>query len=86
MCWTLKREIAEWFALRTPNANAEPIVVTARIKKADLYFVKSSEFEAVVRPRRSRAIKVRRKKLGNWQPPMQWGEPGGGEQPKVTGS
>lgn len=58
LCWTIRREIAEWFAWRTSSEKAAPILVSARVGKPEVYFAKASEFEIVVAPQKSRQLKM----------------------------
>ena len=69
LCWTTKRDVADWFAKRSAEFNSEPVVVTGRAAKRDVYFVKAIEHEVVVAPRRCRSIKPRRRKV---RPDMEW--------------
>jgi hypothetical protein len=62
VCWTTKREVAEWFALRTADiTKPEPILLSARIAKADIRLAKAAEFEVVTSPYRTRVLKCRRR-------------------------
>lgn len=73
VCWTTQRAVAEWFAVRSAGfADAEPILITARITKADVRLVKASEFEVVTKPRRYRALQCRRRRRSDWRPAMTW--------------
>jgi hypothetical protein len=49
VCWTTQREIAEWFAQRSvwDRNQVEPVLVTARVKKAEVVAAKASEHEVV---------------------------------------
>ena len=71
LCWTTKRDIADWFARR---CRSEPVVVMASISKRQIAFVKASEHEIVVQPTIAREIKYRKHKEG-WRPEMQWTPP-----------
>ena len=69
LCWTLKRDGAEWFALRNASlSKGRPILVTARVKKRDIYFAKACEHEIVVHPYKPKQIAVKHKTLGDWTP------------------
>lgn len=73
VCWTTQRDVAEWFAARSASfVNAEPILITARIRKANVRFAKASEFEVVTMPGRCRALRCRRRKRPGWRPKMEW--------------
>jgi hypothetical protein len=72
ICWTTRREVAEWFAVRSARRAAEPILLSARISKSDVFLVKASEFEVVTMPRRYRIIRCRRRKRPGWRPKMVW--------------
>ena len=67
VCWTTKREVAEWFALR----GDEPVVMTARCRKAYVRLAKASEFEIVTVPERARVIACRPRQRG-WRPETNW--------------
>lgn len=69
LCWTARRSVAEWFALRGPGK--EPVVVSGRISKDRIATVFSNEHEIVCRPWPWRALKCRRKSLGK-RPEMAW--------------
>lgn len=51
MSWTLSREKAEWFALRSPR-DGEPVVYTATVEAEHAlgYFIGRGESEVVVEP------------------------------------
>jgi len=71
LCWTTKREVAEWFAWRGAPRR-KPLVVTAtKVSKCQIAFVKASEYEIVVQPTRAREIKYRKHPEG-WRPEMKW--------------
>jgi hypothetical protein len=81
LCWTLKRDIADWFAERSARFNnGDPVVVSARIPKTRIYFAKASEHEVVVKPRRARAIKVRPVRR---RPQMEWVPSHAHARPKI---
>jgi hypothetical protein len=71
VCWTTKRDVAEWFAWRAGSKGR--LVMTTRVKKQDIAFAKASEFEIVVQPMKARQIKCRlhsaRPKLSSWSKP-----------------
>jgi hypothetical protein len=67
LCWTSKRDVAEWFATR----GAKPILLTARVKKSHVLLAKASEFEVVVWPQRARVLKCPRRG-DRWRPNMEW--------------
>jgi hypothetical protein len=69
VCWTTKREIAEWFADRSARGQAEPVLVTARVRKENIVAAKASEQEVVCMPCRVRRLKCRPVKQ---HPEMQW--------------
>lgn len=69
LCWTTRRDAAEWFGLRGPGR--QPVVVSGRISKARIATVFSNEHEIVCRPWPWRALKCRRKSLGK-RPEMTW--------------
>ena len=72
VCWTTRRDVAEWFAWRSAGfARTEPVLVSARVNKQDVCFVKASEFEVVTQRRRVRALKCRRHR-NDWRPEMEW--------------
>lgn len=59
VCWTTRREVAEWFAWRSAEYFGSPVVMTARIKKSDVVLAKALEFEIVAMPRNPRRIECR---------------------------
>jgi len=60
ICWTTKRDIAEWFADRSADRNARPVLISARVRKADVLLTKAAECEVVAIPTaRFRALKCR---------------------------
>ncbi len=60
VCWTTRREIAEWFAWRSAGfSHAAPLLISARLWKGEVCFVKAQEHEVVAQPSRSRVIKCR---------------------------
>ncbi len=69
VCWTTRREVAEWFARRFGGGDA--VVVTARCRKADVRLVKADECEVVTIPSRAREIRYRPRRA-NWRPAMTW--------------
>ena len=69
VCWTTRREIAEWFARRGGGGDA--VVVTARCRKADVRLAKADECEVVTIPARARDIRCRPRRK-NWRPAMTW--------------
>lgn len=68
LSWTLKRDIAEWFALRFAELLGPPVVVTARVRKHRIKFAKASEQEIVVRPCKSKQIALKHKTFGDQRP------------------
>ncbi len=82
VCWTTRRDIAEWFARRAVmfNRDAAPVVMTNRTKKRAIWMAKALEYEIVALPGRSRQIKCRPRKCekpvnsltDHW---MQWRPP-----------
>lgn len=74
VCWTLRREVAEWFAHRSAGFNGgDPAVVSARVRKADVLFVKAEEFEIVMQPWRWRRLRCGAPKAQ--RPELTWGPP-----------
>ncbi len=69
VCWTTRREVAEWFARRGEGGDA--VVVTARCRRADVRLAKADECEVVTIPRRAREIQCRPHQK-NWRPAMTW--------------
>lgn len=74
LCWSIKREIAEWFANRTAHfCGADPVLMTARVRKRDVLLAKAVEFEIVVSPSKARRLQPRTSgrnpKDMEWQPP-----------------
>ena len=67
LCWTLKRDKAEWFAHRFEHLGP-PVVVTARVRKHRIKFAKAVEQEIVVRPYNPKQIALKHKTLGDWTP------------------
>jgi hypothetical protein len=57
VCWTTQREIAEWFAQRSIWDGAEPVPVTARVRKESIVAAKASEYEVVCMPGRPCRLK-----------------------------
>lgn len=73
VCWTTRRDVAEWFAARSAGfSRSEPILLTARVRKVDVRLAKASEFEVVTMPGRARRIACRLRKRETWRPTMQW--------------
>lgn len=73
VCWTVRREVAEWFARRSALFNGgDPVLIASRIRKADVRIVKASEWEVVTVPRWAHALKCRLRKRSKWQPAMTW--------------
>ncbi|MCV0369532.1 hypothetical protein [Filomicrobium sp.] len=86
VCWTTRRAVAEWFALRTADfMKAEPILLSARIAKTEVRIAKASEFEVVAIPSRSRVLKCRRRLYPSWQPEMEW-QPVNGQKDQFSGA
>src|SRR5262249_52799429 len=50
VCWTTRRPIAEWFAIRFRPKHQEPVLVSARIDKREVALAFSSEYEIACRP------------------------------------
>ena len=69
VCWTTRREVAEWFARRGGSDDA--VVVTAQCRKADVRLAKADECEVVTIPSRAREIRCRPRRA-NWRPAMTW--------------
>ena len=69
VCWTTRREVAEWFARRGGSDDA--VVVTAQCRKADVRLAKADECEVVTIPSRAREIRCRPRRA-NWRPAMSW--------------
>ena len=67
VCWTIKRDVAEWFAYRSGSKGR--LVMTARVNKKDIAFVKATEFEIAMQPRHARQIKCR-EHPDTWHPKM----------------
>jgi hypothetical protein len=60
VCWTTKRTLAEWFAARSARLlKADPILLTARVKKDDIRLARAEEFEVVTIPARFRILKYK---------------------------
>lgn len=73
VCWATQRDVAEWFACRSARiVDATPILVSARISKADVRLAKASEFEVVAIPRSFRTLSCRLRKRADWRPVMEW--------------
>jgi len=70
VCWTTKREIADWFAGRWASAGSP------RVWKGQVRLAKASEYEIVTIPTRSRPIKWRRSSLSGNCPEMNWAKSG----------
>ena len=60
LCWTTRRDVADWFAGRLATSEAPAIVVSTRIRKCEVWFAAAREWEVVVRPGRGKSIKVRK--------------------------
>lgn len=72
LCWTTRRPVAEWFALRSASARkADPVVLTARVRKEEVALALAGECEIVVSPRKSRRILCRRRREG-FRPAFEW--------------
>jgi hypothetical protein len=72
VCWTTRRDIAEWFALRSIS-DREPVVVAARISKKRVRLAKAVEFEVVTIPASFRQVRCRRSALDDdWRLKMEW--------------
>jgi hypothetical protein len=59
VCWTTRRDVAEWFASRFSDETRPPILITAKINKTEVRLAKASEFEVVAMPRSHRALTCR---------------------------
>ena len=60
ICWSTKRDIAEWFADRSADRNARPVLISARVRKANVRLTNAAECEVVAIPTaRFRALKCR---------------------------
>ncbi|MGW8787120.1 hypothetical protein [Heyndrickxia sporothermodurans] len=81
MCWTTRRDIAEWFANRAVRDEGEPILVTARVRKSDVLLAFASEHEVVVKPRRWRQLKCPRRDIVKHRPVFGWRM--AGDQPEL---
>ena len=66
VCWTTRREVAEWFARR---GTRDRVVIMARCRKADVRMAKAAECEVVTIPSRVRQIKCRPHGK-DWRPVM----------------
>lgn len=67
VCWTTRRDLAEWFAQRGRDA----VLVSARVRKDDVALVLAGEHEIVVTPRKWRQLKCgagKRPKEFGWNP------------------
>ena len=69
VCWTTRREVAEWFARR--GAGADPQVVAAWCRKTDVRLAKADECEIVTIPACARPIMCR-SRSNSWRPEMTW--------------
>lgn len=56
VCWSAKRNIADWFAARL--SGPAPVVLSAVVSKSDIVLAKAVEFEVVVMPGRWRQLKA----------------------------
>jgi len=65
VCWTTKREIAEWFALRALRQR-DPVLVSARIFKSQVSTVFAYAHEIAVQPDRFKQLKIRRRRCGRF--------------------
>lgn len=61
VCWTTKREIAEWFAHRAKRQGlaGEPVLVTAQVRDRAVRIAKAFECEVVVSPSGWEALECR---------------------------
>ena len=71
VCWTTKREIAEWFALRALR-EGDPVLVSARIHKTQVSTVFANEYEIAVQPHRFKQLKIRRRDCGHFPEDGEW--------------
>jgi hypothetical protein len=74
LCWTMRRDVAEWFANRFSRPEVYPVLVTATFRRTDVLLAKASEYEIVTRPRRSRALKCRATSILRQPQNMTWGD------------
>ena len=68
VCWTTRREVAEWFARRGSD---DAVVITARCRKDDVRLAKATECEVVTIPSKARLIACR-PHSNDWHPEMTW--------------
>ena len=71
VCWTTKREIAEWFALRAFR-EGDPVLVRARIHKTQVSTVFANEYEIAVQPNRFKQLKIRQRDCGRFPDDGEW--------------
>jgi hypothetical protein len=69
LCWTLKRDIADWFARR---GQADPVVVSAWVRKEWVRLAFAQEHEVVVQPWRWRQVAYRHRVNEKWRPAFGW--------------
>ncbi len=71
VCWTTKREIAEWFALRA-FSDGDPVLVSARIFKSQVSTIFAKEYEIAVRPDCFKELKIKRRSGGHFPEDGEW--------------
>ncbi len=72
ICWTTKREIAEWYALRWGKGRRHPVLVSAQIYKTEVSTVFANEYEIAVQPDRFEQLKIRWQDCGHFPEDGEW--------------
>lgn len=48
ICWTTRKDIAEWFAIRTSRPGQEPFLLSSEVSKDDIILAMANEHEVVL--------------------------------------
>jgi hypothetical protein len=78
VCWSLNRDVAEWFALRGSYGDRQPVLMTARVTKPEVLLAATTEFEIVCQPTNPRQLKIKKRSIAHKRyrrPEMQWYPP-----------
>jgi len=73
ICWTTRRDVAEWFALRAAeNEKVDPILLCATITKTEVRLASAHECAVIATPSNSRVLKCRHQALSELPSPGTW--------------
>lgn len=75
LCWTTKRDIAEWFANKSAAVDCEPILLSARVSRQAVLLAFAGEHEVVAQVYRWRQLKCRRRDIVKHRPEFAWVAP-----------